>query len=497
MSDKPFDPKARTRRPDYRREPATIDLSATEVRTEPVADAPVQEPASPEPASSEPVLSEPTSSELTSSEPASSEVLRSDASASAAPIGESSPEPPRPTPDAVIPTDDATLVRRRAAGARGQPAAASRGGGRTAAQRPWRCRAPHGGLIGGLIGAGALALTQSWWRPGDSGARLAQIEQRIAAAPNLAPLESRVSALAADTKALADQLGTTRALAERGAQQAQEALKRPPQAAAPENAAGASALADLASRLAAVEKAAETRAQALAALEKEVGARAQAASSLKEQVAAADSRVQAAATAAQGLERRVTDQDGRLTALAKQVSDNGPDALAATLRVTLADRLQDSLREGAPLGQTLAALRRVGIKPDTLRSLEPYAQSAPPSAAALVQEFEPIGARMIAQARPAAGDWGERVWRMLDKVVTVRAIDDPKATDVASVVGRIEDALDRGALTDAANAWQALPEPSRNLAPDWGAKLRQRASAEESARGIYAEALSTLEASTR
>ena len=48
-----------------------------------------------------------------------------------------------------------------------------------------------------------------------------------------------------------------------------------------------------------------------------------------------------------------------------------------------------------------------------------------------------------------------------------------------------------------ADAWQALPEPSRNIAPDWGAKLRQRASAEESARSIYAEALSTLEASAR
>jgi hypothetical protein len=492
LSDKPFDPKARTRRPDYRREPATIDLSPTEVRTEPVADAPVQEPASPEPASSEP-----TSSELTSSDTVSSEAPRSDAIASAAPTGESSAEPPRPTPDEVIPTDDATL-----SGAAPPERAASLPPHRAAESEPPRsgpgvAALLTAGLIGGLIGAGALALTQSWWRPGDSGARLAQIEQRIAAAPNLAPLESRVSALAADTKALADQLGTTRALAERGAQQAQEALKRPPQAAATENAAGASAVADLASRLAAVEKAAETRTQALAAIEKEVQARAQAASSLKEQVAAADSRVQAAATAAQGLERRVTDQDGRLTALAKQVADNGPDALAATLRVTLADRLQDSLREGAPLGQTLAALRRVGVKPDTLRPLEPYAQSAPPSAAALVQEFEPIGARMIAQARPAGGDWGERVWRMLDKVVTVRAIDDPKATDVASVVGRIEDALDRGAMSDAANAWQALPEASRNIAPDWGAKLRQRASAEESARGIYADALSTLEASTR
>ncbi|HYI88754.1 MAG TPA: hypothetical protein VEY05_02525, partial [Beijerinckiaceae bacterium] len=171
MSDKPFDPKARTRRPDYRREPATIDLSATEVRTEPVADAPVQEPASLEPVSSEPVLSEPTSSELTgseptSSEPASSEILRSDASASAAPIGESLPEPPRPTPDAVIPMDDAT-----SSSVAPPERAASLPPHRAAEAEPPRsgpgvAALLTSGLIGGLIGAGALALTQTWWRPG-------------------------------------------------------------------------------------------------------------------------------------------------------------------------------------------------------------------------------------------------------------------------------------------------------------------------------------------
>jgi hypothetical protein len=165
--------------------------------------------------------------------------------------------------------------------------------------------------------------------------------------------------------------------------------------------------------------------------------------------------------------------------------------------VTLADRLDDALGEGAPVGQTLAMLRRLEVKPDSLRPLEPYAESAPPSAAALAQEFRPIGQRLIAEARTPAADWGERIWRMLDKVVTVRAVDDPKATDVASVVGRIEDALARGAVIDAAKAWEALPEPARRSAQDWGEALQRRAAAESAARTIYAEALSALEASTR
>ena len=69
--------------------------------------------------------------------------------------------------------------------------------------------------------------------------------------------------------------------------------------------------------------------------------------------------------------------------------------------------------------------------------------------------------------------------------------------DVASLVGRIEDALSRDAVDEAAAAWDALPERARAVAPEWGAKLKARAEAERAARKVYADALSALEASTR
>jgi hypothetical protein len=393
----------------------------------------------------------------------------------------------RPAPDEVIPSDDASLS--------GSTSIPDESGASIPPPRsPESPRRGLGfpallgaGIIGGLLGASATALTETWWRPRQSGteARLAQIEQRVAAAPNLAPLENRLSSLAAETKTLSERLGAVQALAERSAKKAQEALERPqpPQSAPPESLASASALGDLANRVAAIEKQAEARTQA--------------GSAIQERVSAVEQRAQAATTTAQGLERRIADQDQRLAALTKQVSERGSDALAASLRVTLADRLEDSLSDGTPVGPTLAMLRRLGTKPETLRPLEPYAESAPPSAPALAQEFRPIGERLIAEARPPASDWGERVWRMLDKVVTVRAVDDPTATDRASLVGRIEHALARGAFAEALSAWQALPEPARAVAPDWGARLQQRAGAEAAAHTVYAEALSALEATTR
>jgi hypothetical protein len=171
--------------------------------------------------------------------------------------------------------------------------------------------------------------------------------------------------------------------------------------------------------------------------------------------------------------------------------------MAASLRVTLADRLGDALQDGAPLGQMLGILRRLEIKPDTLKPLDVYTQHGAPRAAALALEFKPLGQRMIAETRAGSGDWGERVWHMLDKVVTVRGVSDPQSSDVPSLVARIEDALARDAIAEAAAAWDALPESARRVAPDWGAKLKQRAAADAAAQKIYAEALSALEASTR
>jgi hypothetical protein len=332
-------------------------------------------------------------------------------------------------------------------------------------------------------------LAESWWRPRVSrvDARLAQLEDRLAATPQtpLGPLESRMTRLEVDSKAFSERLNATQALAERNAKDVQEAMKRPQpsQPGAPESAASASILADLATRLGTLEKQAQERTQAAA--------------TVQERVATVQEQAQAAASAAQTLERRIADQDQRFAALAKQFSERGPDAMAASLRVTLADRLSDALQDGAPLGQILAMLRRIEVKPDTLRPLDAYAQSGPPTTAVLAQEFRPLGQRMIAETRPSSADWGERVWRMLDKVVTVRAVGDPKSTDVASLVARIEDALARDAVGEAAEAWEALPEPGRQVAPDWGAKLKQRAAAEAAAQKVYADALSALEASTR
>lgn len=447
---------------DSRREPATIDLTATELRADPAED----KAAGPDSSRPEPIENE---------TPAEAAAATEQTQAT-------------PTPDEEIPTDDVEPPSQAGAEASvplGTPAEAPRRG------------AGLGGLvaasvIGGIVGAGAMLAAESWWRPPPprNDARPAAAAQPAAAVvppEAIGALDKRLAALEVESKAAAERMRTTQALAERSAQQAEAAVNRPLPSAAPapvpDTAAATAALNELTARLSTLEGQARERAQDTTALQ--------------ERVQAGSKAADAAAGAVQALERRVADQDQRFAALTRQLSERGPDAITASLRLVLAERAADALRDGAPLGQLLALLRRLEVKPDNLQPLAPYAESGAPKAAALLQEFRPLGRRMIDETRPAPSDWNDRLWSMLGKVVTVRSLAEPRGTDAASLVARIESALANNVVADAAAAWDALPEAARRVAPGWGEKLKQRAAAEAAAQRISTEAVSALQASAR
>jgi hypothetical protein len=189
-------------------------------------------------------------------------------------------------------------------------------------------------------------------------------------------------------------------------------------------------------------------------------------------------------------------QGSELEALARQVAERRPEATAG-LRIVAADRVLAALRDGAPFPEAFAALNRLEADPQRLSALEPFARSGAPTAGALAQEFKPIGQRILAEARGPATTWGERLERMAEGIVTVRRIGQPGSNDVPGLVARIEDALARGALPDAAAAWDALPEPARRAGEAFGRKLKARVAAEEAARTISNQALAALDTATR
>ena len=346
------------------------------------------------------------------------------------------------------------------------------------------------GLLGGLLGAGLVYGLGSLQRTpsAQDDQRLAQLEQRVTALDqarpgpqnvDLSPIEERLGALESARGSLDQRLQEIQDVANRAASRAEEAFNRPlpePAAPPPQNEA---VLADLTNRLSAVENAVRT-------LENEVRTGAQ---------STAD-----AANAVQDLGRRLGEQDQRLAALSQQVSENSrnvEEAGQTGTRVVLAERLSDALRSGAPYGDVLEGLRRTGADAERLKALEPFAEKGAPTASAMLASFEPLEAQILRDERAASGEWSDRVMRMLDKVVTVRPVNEPGATGVAGTLGRIRQALVAGDISGAAAAWASLPEPARRISEEWGQQVTALAGAHQASRELSAEALAALNRSTQ
>ncbi|MBZ6075735.1 COG4223 family protein [Microvirga puerhi] len=331
------------------------------------------------------------------------------------------------------------------------------------------------GLIGGIIGGGLVYGLGVWQKapaPKDD-PRVSQLEQRVVSLgqpANTQALENRLKTLEDARAALDRRLQAAEGTARQAEARAGEALSRPANTApAPQDEAALKGLADR-----------------LAELEREVQAQAQATQQ-------AGSSAQALQQSVQSLEGRVTDDSQRLAALAQHVGEGPDPATLAALRLSLTARLNEALRRGVPYADTLSALEKVTKDPGRLAPLAPFAQQGAPTAADLSRTFAPLRTTILRDDRAASGgSWSDRFWRMTEKVVTVRPVNDAAAAGVPGLVARIDNALARGDMAQAAGAWRSLPEPSRRLSEDWGHQVKARADAEAAAQAASDEALSAL-----
>ncbi|WP_128564821.1 COG4223 family protein, partial [Methylobacterium crusticola] len=203
----------------------------------------------------------------------------------------------------------------------------------------------------------------------------------------------------------------------------------------------------------------------------------------------------------QALDSRGKATDQRLADLAKAVEGRADaGTLQAALRVVAADRIAAALALGAPYADALGTLKQLDPgQAAALAPLEPFAASGAPTAASLSQAFQPLGARMLAASRAAQqravaeqGSFGDRLASMAESIVSVRKVGtggsgpgtapQADADPTEAGVAKVQDALDRGAIPDAAAAFDALPEAARREGAAFGERLKARAAAGEAAR---------------
>lgn len=349
-----------------------------------------------------------------------------------------------------------------------QAAAASPFGGAAGVAAP----TPRGGigwgaliaasLVSGLVGAAAygalwptLAPMLGRPAPGPAGAPQAASPQPATSSPALAALTERIARLEAPRPAPEAQLpaGAREALQQAGAQAAQqrqqiEALERRigELAARPaQPAADPAAVDELRKRLAEAEVAAKALAPRLAEVEQ------------RSQQAAAPSR---------------------------------PATAAAKLIIT--DRLARALADGRPFESEIAALGALGAPAEPLATLKSFASRSAPTLAELITGFRSL--RGVFAAEPADPDapWYERLLRMTDGLVRVRSTGAVEGTSPPAVTARMDQALQRGDIAAAIEAFGTLPEPARRAGEAWIAAARQRASADRAIRTISDDAIKAL-----
>lgn len=544
MTENSSDPRAARPGSKRRRDPVTLDLKATEIESGSAAESEpsslVDDPRTPaHPLEKESGGTTSLTDDLPTAPEPEAEPHTPTASEIEAAVAQLAPEAASPSGAEVPPTQDIGEAPppELAPGPEGDARAAAMPAGAAADrldERPAPARAAYAdsrldepeparraglgallaaSLLGGAVGGGlALAAERYWLKTAPAPAPVAQQAPPAAAPPavDLGPIERRLAALEGREKDVAGQLQAAQSAAQQAAQRAEEALKRPAVAPANGGARGpdpGTLLEPVNARLSALEEQLRTQLQSAAQkveqLDSRLAEQDKRVEGVAPQIAEQAKRLDAVAAQATqqngrvaALGRDLAEQNQRLEALAKRFSERGPEG-AAALRVVAADRVLDALRDGAPYPQALVALKRLEADPQRLAALEALAQSGAPTAAALAQEFRPLGERLIAEARGPATSWSDRFARMAEGIVSIKPVGETGATTMPALVARIEDALARGDVPAAAAAFDALPEAARGAAEEFGRRLKARAAAEDAARTLSNQALAALDASTR
>jgi hypothetical protein len=171
----------------------------------------------------------------------------------------------------------------------------------------------------------------------------------------------------------------------------------------------------------------------------------------------------------------------------------GVDDRAARLAIA-AEALRSAVERGAPYEKELATLRALGVDQTATASLDPFAASGVPSAAALSRELEALTPALQQAAAPAAEDpsFLGRLTANAQNLVRISPASAPPGNDPAAVVARIRFAAARGDISAAMTDIKTLPDSAKSLADAWSRKAAAREAALTASRQIVSDALAAL-----
>jgi len=199
-----------------------------------------------------------------------------------------------------------------------------------------------------------------------------------------------------------------------------------------------------------------------------------------------------------GLDERLSKLEGVTGAAPKSdarvaMAKGGAES-AASLAV-LALSLEQRFAAGAPFAAELAALAQLGVGPDALAPLKPFAESGAPALSALAASWAKVEPAVAAAAPPPARSGWDRLLDHMRALVRVRRVGEAAGSDESDPpVARIGAALERGDLAAALDVFGQLPQAARAAGAPWADEAKASAAAAKAASALRADAIGGLAA---
>jgi hypothetical protein len=347
------------------------------------------------------------------------------------------------------------------------------------------------GLVGGLVGVGALALA---WSHLDLGRGVAPapdtaaLEQRLAtleaASPNngaVAALESRVAALEVNTRQTPAELV---ALESRVAQL--EASLKTLADTASEGGSVATAAA-IAQQITEAEQ--RLDAKIAAALAEGKGATAPALEQMRSEIAELKAKLGALAEAELGtggspdlaaLTERIAKLEASLPEIVSAIDKEQAGAKSAAVAIAFAN-LRAAVSDGRPYAAELDTIGALAPSVGDLGLLPAYAETGIPTLPELARSFTTASDNALAAVASPAGDsLVDNLLASAQSLVTIRRIDEAPAADgPAAAIARAKAALDQGDLAATVKEIETLDGAMREAFSAWLGEARARLGADQ------------------
>ncbi len=163
-----------------------------------------------------------------------------------------------------------------------------------------------------------------------------------------------------------------------------------------------------------------------------------------------------------------------MIAEAQETEAEAAEAATAAMQNSAISRITAAVESGSSFSEPLADLETTGVEvPEALSTL---AEEGPPSAASLQASFPDVAREALTASRDAAADSGE-VGGFADFMrsqLGARSLEPQEGDSPDAVLSRAEAAVREGRLGDAISELDSLPEAGKASVSDWVAQANRR-----------------------